>query len=125
MKRVHCLLIFTLFTGIIPVSGQTGIGDTPRILDDLYKRVTDIKDENEKLRLNDSILLIIGSYAASDSVFSHRFENLRYLGQIISPDMKLKIITWNVFMRNSPNRYFCYIIRKGERKQKNSVYNLT
>ena len=121
MKRIYCLLTFTLFIGVIPVSGQAGIRDTPGILENLYKRITDTKDENEKLRLNDSIKLIISSYAASDSVFNHRFENLRYLGQIISPDMKLKIITWNVFMRNSPNRYFCYLIRKGERKQKNSV----
>ena len=121
MKRIYCLLTFTLFIGVIPVSGQAGIRDTPGILENLYKRITDTKDENEKLRLNDSIKLIISSYAASDSVFNHRFENLRYLGQIISPDLKLKIITWNVFMRNSPNRYFCYLIRKGERKQKNSV----
>jgi hypothetical protein len=110
---------------MLPAAGQTGTGDTPLILEDLYKRITDTKDENEKLRLNDSIKLILSSYASSDSVFSHRFENLRYLGQITSPDMKLKIITWNVFLRNSPNRYFCYLIRKGERKQKNSIYFLT
>jgi hypothetical protein len=124
MKRIKELLIFILFFGMIPLTGQTGLRDTPLILEDLYKRITDTKDESEKLRLNDSIKLIISSYAASDSVFIHRFETLRYLGQIISPDMKLKIITWNVFMRNSPNRYFCYIVRKGERKQKNSVYFL-
>ena len=125
MKRIYCLLILTLFIMMIPVSGQTVIRDTPRMLEDLYKRITDTKDESEKLRINDSIKLIISSYSTSDSVFSHRFENLRYLGQIISPDNKLKIITWNIFMRNSPNRYFCYLIRKGERKQKNTVYFLT
>ena len=125
MKRIKGLLILTLFFGMIPLTGQTGLRDTPLILEGLYKRITNTKDELEKLRLNDSIKLIIGSYAASDSVFTHRFENLRYLGQIISPDMKVKIITWNVFMRNSPNRYFCYIIRKGERKQMNSVYFLS
>lgn len=124
MKRIKGLLIFILFFGMIPLSGQTGLRDTHLILEDLYKRITDTKDEVEKLRLNDSIKLLIDNYVASDSVFTHRFENLRYLGQITSPDMKLKIITWNVFMRNSPNRYFCYIIRKGERKQKNSVYFL-
>jgi len=124
MKRIKGLLILTLFFGMIPLTGQTGLRDTPLILEDLYKRITNTKDELEKLRLNDSIKLIISSYAASDSVFTHRFEKLRYLGQIISPDMKVKIITWNVFMRNSPNRYFCYIIRKGERKQMNSVYFL-
>ena len=124
MKRIKGLLIFILFSGMISLTGQTGLRNTPLILEDLYKRITDTKDEDEKLRLNDSIKLIISSYAASDSVFTHRFENLRYLGQITSPDMRLKIITWNVFMRNSPNRYFCYIIRKGERKQLNSVYFL-
>ena len=125
MKRIRVLLILILFSGIIPVTGQTGIGDTQLTLEDLYKRITETKDENEKIRLNDSITLFIGSYAASDSVFIHRFENLRWLGQIVSPDMKLKILTWNVFIRNSPNRYFCYFIKKGEKKQKNTVNYLT
>ena len=77
------------------------------------------------MRLNDSVRLIIGSYAESDSVFTHRFENLRFLGQIIAPDRKLKIITWNVFMQNSPNRYYCYIINRGEKKKANTIRVLT
>lgn len=125
MKRIKGLLILAILSGMIPLTGQKVEADVPYILEDLYRRITTTKDEDEKLRLNDSIKIIISSYAASDSVFSHRFDNLRYLGQIISPDMKLKIITWNIFMLNSPNRYFCYIIRKGEKKQKNSVWFLS
>lgn len=124
MKRLKVLLILIIFSWILPVTGQTGTRDTRLILEDLYKRITETKDENEKLRLNDSITLLITGYAASDSVLIHRFENLRWLGQIVSPDLKLKIITWNIYMRNSPNRYFCYIIRKGERKQENTIYYL-
>lgn len=126
MKRYNYLIIIILLLFIHEVTAQTARRtDVSTALEDLYERITKTGDDNEKLRLNDSIRFIINSYAVSDSVFSHTFNNLRYLGQIISPDKKLKIITWNVFLLNSPNRYFSYIIRKGQRKNPGQMYILT
>jgi hypothetical protein len=62
---------------------------------------------------------------ASDTVFDHRFNNLRYLGQITSPDSLLKIITWNLFLRSGPGRYYCYFIRKNEPGMGNRIYRIT
>ena len=61
----------------------------------------------------------------SDTVFNHRFINLRYLGQVTSPDSLLKIITWNLVLKDSPSRYFCYFIRKQKPGKENIVYRLT
>ena len=124
MKRYFYLIIFILFLSLNDSAGQTN-KDIREILQDLYDRIAGTKDDNEKLRLNDSLRLIIESYAESDSVFTHNFENLRFLGQITAPDRKLKIITWNVFMQNSPNRYYCHIIKRGEKKKANTIRVLT
>ncbi|NLA48769.1 MAG: hypothetical protein GX876_04825 [Bacteroidales bacterium] len=125
MNRTYYLLILVLFallTGIKIRANNPGVAE---ILEKLYDRIVESRDDNEKLRLNDSVQLLIGAYAESDSVFAHSFENLRYLGQITSPDRKLKIITWNVSLRDGPNRYFCYIIRKDGRKMPNTVFALS
>jgi hypothetical protein len=57
-------------------------------------------------------------------VFKHRFTNLRYLGQIMSSDSLLKIITWNLVLKGSPGRYYCYFIRKFESGKENKIYRL-
>ena len=69
--------------------------------------------------------MIIDSYVKSDTVFTHRFTNLRYLGQIMSPDSLLKIITWNLVLENEPGRYYCYFIRKQEPGKENIIYRLS
>ena len=125
MKIIKCGIITAVLFLKIPANGQTGKPDVEMILENLYERIINTKDDTEKLRLNDSVRLVIGTYAASDSVFKHRFTNLRHLGQIESPDSRLKIITWNLFLRKSPNRYFCYMVRKGEKSKGNLVYVLT
>jgi len=122
--RNYLIIIGFLFFAV-PARGQTAAPDIELILENLYERILNTKDDPEKLRINDSIRIIISAYATSDSVFIHTFTNLRYLGQINSPDSRLKILTWNLFLRNSPNRYFCYLVRKGEKGIANRVYILT
>lgn len=125
MKKYSCILLILSIISYFPVNGQTDASDITLILEDLYTRITASGDDNEKIRLNDSVNLIIGNYARSDSVFTHKYDNLRYLGQILSPDKKVKIITWNLFLINSPNRYFCYFIKKGKKDKSDTVYFLT
>jgi hypothetical protein len=82
-------------------------------------------NDSERIQINDSIRLILDSYVKSDSVFTHRFTNLRYLGQIVSPDSSLKIITWNLVLENEPGKYFCYFIRKQDAVKENKIYRLS
>ncbi|MCX6253137.1 MAG: hypothetical protein NTV31_01520 [Bacteroidia bacterium] len=125
MRRLilYFIIIFSISTNM--VSGQKAANDAPQILEKLYGRLANNFDDNDRLRINDSIRLIIDSYVASDTVFNHRFTNLRYLGQITSPDSLLKIITWNLILRSSPGRYYCYFIRKQEPGMANRIYRLT
>ena len=88
-------------------------------------RLTDNYNDNDQLRINDSIRLIIDSYVSSDTVFTHRFDNLRYLGQVTSPDSLVKIISWNLILEDQPGRYYSYFIRKTGIGEENKVYKLS
>jgi len=125
MRRIliYLIIIASLSTNI--VRGQITENSAPLVLEKLYGRLLKNFDDTTRLRINDSIRLIIDSYVDSDTVFSHRFTNLRYLGQITSPDSLLKIITWNLILRNGPSRYFCYFIKKQEHGKGNRIYRLT
>jgi hypothetical protein len=121
--RVYHIIIYAvIFFLQTKAEGQSK--DIPRVLVNLYDRVLFTGSDAEKIRLNDSILLIIDGYAASDSVFAHKFTNMRFLGQVSSSDARVKILTWNLVLRNGSNNYFCYIIHRGRRGEKNQVYKL-
>lgn len=124
MKRIVLYLIIILNT-FGQAKSQAVNNDISSELAKLFTRLENIFDDNTRIRINDSIRVIIDNYAVSDSVFGHRFANIRYLGQIKSSDNKLKIITWNLILTNSANRYFCYFIRKGDRGKANIIYRLT
>jgi hypothetical protein len=108
------------------VNGQTiNIDSTDLLLESLFGRLDNNYIDIDRLRINDSIRLIIDKYAESDTVFNHKFEDLRYLGQITSPDSLIKIITWNLVLDSAQSRYFCYFIRKHGSVTRNKIYRLT
>lgn len=123
----NLLLYFFIIVAISTstLKGQAPVNDTPQVLEKLYDRLLSNYIDIDRLRINDSIRFIIDSYVKSDTVFNHRFKNLRYLGQITSPDSLLKIVTWNLVLGSDQSRYFCYFIRKTEPGKENRIYRLT
>ena len=119
---ITTLLLSLVCNGLI---GQTNSGKAAVELEGMFSRIRQNLNQKEKLAINDSIEFIIESYAASDTVFNHRFLNLRFLGQITSPDSLIKIITWNLILEDGANRYFCYIIRRTVRGDKPVIYKLS
>jgi|PlaIllAssembly_1097288.scaffolds.fasta_scaffold304875_1 hypothetical protein len=109
-RNAYLLLIF--ISSHLLLIGQPVSTRVSEDLEKLYDRLVKIPDDTVRIRINDSILTIVESYVESDSVFDHRFSNVRYLGQITSPDSIIKIVTWNLVLRNKPGRYFCFIIRR-------------
>ena len=125
MKRfvLYIILFILLPTGI--ARSQAPVNNTSQVLEDLFDRLVGNYNDTDRIHINDSIRTILDRYVRSDSVFTHRFNNLRYLGQIMSPDSLLKIITWNLVLENEPGRYYCYFIRKQESGQKSKIYRLS
>lgn len=119
-----CLVLFVLISSGM-ANGQVVPKEAPVVLEKLFDRLVDNYNDSVRISINDSIRLIIAKYAKSDTVFTTRFTNLRYLGQITSPDSLLKILTWNLVLETEPGRYFCYFIRKEGKGKENKVYSLT
>jgi hypothetical protein len=121
--RVYLIIILT-FLSATSLKTNAQPKDISIILENLYGRILYTNDDSERSRLNDSVRHIIDGYVRSDSILTHRFSNLKYLGQITSPDKLLKIINWNLVLRDGNNKYFCYIIRKGIKDAANRIYVL-
>jgi hypothetical protein len=125
MKRYTYIIIVLLLISALQTNCRAVSPDTSVVLESLFRRILNTNSDAERIRLNDSVKVIIDSYSASDSVLVHKFSHLRYLGQILSSDSKVKIITWNLILREGGNKYFCYIIRKGNRGEPNKIHKLT
>ena len=125
MKRTFLFFAISISISISGLSGQETSKDSSKILEDLYGRLLISHSDSIRLQINDSIKLFIESYISSDTVFKSNLKNLRYLGQITSPDSSLKIITWNLILPDSPGRYFCYFIRKGVPGMENKIYRMS
>jgi hypothetical protein len=122
-KVLSFLTLLTLSS--VLVNGQSLNNNIPKILESLYLRLTNSESDQDRIIINDSIITIIDSYVKSDSVFKHKFNNIRSLGQIKSPDNLIKILTWNMALKNSKSRYFCYFIMKKGGGKDNQIYKLS
>lgn len=119
-RAILCFpLLFLIFTNL---GGQETEKFTEQTLKDLFDRLSITSDDSSRISINDSIDNFIGLYVRSDSVFKYKFRNIRYLGQILSEDGHVKIINWNLLLRNAKSRYYCYFINRTGNT--NSVYRL-
>jgi hypothetical protein len=125
MKRSFpALLIAALFI-FLQVQGQNVKTGLYRELERLFGRLMTGVVTSNKLAINDSICTLIDGYSRSDSIFRHKFDSIRYLGQVTSPDKSLKILTWNLLTDSTTGRYYCYLVKKGEKGKPNTVCRLS
>jgi hypothetical protein len=120
--KVRFLIIFLCFTFIISLATAGG-KDASDELNRLFRKLNSKITDQEKILVNDSIMSLIGSYVRSDSIFTHEFTGLKFLGQIKSEDSKMKVVSWNMLLMDSPARYFCYFINR--RKDGNKILGLS
>jgi len=109
--RRYTLLIIAVYAGIISFA-QTD----DALLKMHFSRLRENIPDTRKLIIIDSVKKILSEYAVSDSIFRHHFSDLRFLGQITSPDSLVKLLSWNLVLADGDNRYYCYIIRRGDKK---------
>lgn len=124
MKR-SLLFFFSLIASICYLTGQQDPDKHSAIIEKLSQRLHSVSDDSVRMQINDSISGFIDSYSLSDTVFTSRFDNARYIGQITSADSVLKIITWNMITEKGENSYFCYLIRKRAKNGSNIINRLT
>jgi hypothetical protein len=124
VKRYTFILIALLSILTFQSQAQSVTSGVQASLDSLFVRIVRSRDDSTKIELNDSVRMIIDAYVLSDSVMGHSFTGIRYLGQITSSDKTLKIINWNLALRDGSNRYYCYVIRPGAKGKPNRTYRM-
>ncbi len=111
MRRT--LIIIVIASSLLPeVKGQEQFLSYQSEIENLFKRLTGTYSDDYKKAVNDSICILIEKYASSPYAFNRTFNDLKYLGQITSPDSTVKIITWNLIFNNWIHRYYCYFIKR-------------
>ena len=99
--------------------------DDSQHLEKLFGRLMIEREDATRLMINDSIKTIVDKIVEIDSIFDFNYTNVRFLGQITSTDSIIKIVSWNLNLRNEPSKYFCYLIKKNEPDEQNTIYKLT
>ena len=104
---------------------QSDTLSTSETLERLFGRLITEREDFVRLSINDSIKVIVEEVVMEDSIFNFNFTNVRFLGQITSTDSIIKVVSWNLNLRNEPGKYFCYVIKRNEPDKPNSIYKLT
>jgi hypothetical protein len=123
MRRILILLFLIVFVSR-GIKGQEEFISFQAQIEPLFARLSENIHDSLKHSLNDSVCVVIEKYAASGFAFNHHFSNLKYLGQITSPDSLLKIITWNLVLNDGTNIYTCYFVKR-EKSGGNEIYKLS
>ena len=106
------IMVLLLFQGG-KISGQNvDIGLIERETGRLFAELAVTRDNTIKDRINDSIIDLLTIYSGQGDVFSHKFESIKYLGQITASDSLVKMVTWNLFYNNGDNRYLNFVFYK-------------
>ena len=110
MKKLYFISIIVMLAATLSIEGQTSGQAVESRLAGMFARLVSNTGDSSKIAINDSITAIIDSYASSDSVMRHTFRGLKFLGQITDASHQFKIITWNLILKESKSRYYCYFI---------------
>ena len=116
MSRNFLILLLSSSLTFSVADSQALNPDISLSLEKLFGRLAASFEDTDRIRINDSIKLFIESYVGSDTIFTHKFSNLKYLGQITSDNSQLKILTWNLLLNDTTSRYFCYFIHRSGKK---------
>ena len=114
MKKIIqeiAVILLVLINTTFLASGQAH-SDFAGELERLFNRIRQDISTELKLAANDSIRNYISLYCVSDSVFTTSLRNIKYLGQISSPDLLIKLLTWNLVLPDGSGKYYCYIVSR-------------
>lgn len=126
MKKKYSLVLFLLLLILNSgINAATDISAIGKNLENLFKKLAASQNDIEKRVINDSIVILVQQYVYSDSVFNTRFDNVKFLGQIVSPDSLVKIITWNVPFSEGVQNYYCYILTRFQGAEGVKSYKLS
>jgi hypothetical protein len=83
-------------------------------LKELRTSKTDLQKQKNNSQFRELLLKVI---SFPDS-YTYPFKSLTTLGVIDSPDKKFRIYNWNVEQEDESNKFYCFIVQEGKKKNK-------
>lgn len=122
--HITLLLLSFTFSGINAQEANTDFesneAELKSLFNSLFARdsVRYLKTDDEKIKLNDSILGVFKKTLALDNSIKYPFDSLKHVGKLPSADKKIRLITWNLKFRDGTFKYYGFVqynnIKKGK-----------
>jgi hypothetical protein len=114
MKHIlqYILFICVLFPGYGVSAQDASFMKLVKTEIDLYNKFTALykyADEAQKELVNSNILEELETILTLPMSFNYPFDSLRWIGKIYSPDLKFRLITWNIPAANGTHTYYGFI----------------
>ncbi len=74
-----------------------------------FKRIQATQNDDLRSAINDSIILELEDWLYQSESFSHGFDTLTMIGNILSDDKKVRVLSWNLPYNDGTSDYFGYI----------------
>lgn len=114
-KILFSLMIF-FHVSVIEAQEELFVSEQLKIQDNFTKIANERKDYI-KDQINTELLVDFRALIQDKKTFTNKFDSLKNVGVLISPDEKVKIITWNIPYSDGTHEYFGFIqYKKTKRK---------
>ncbi|TFH37656.1 MAG: hypothetical protein E4G95_04585 [Bacteroidia bacterium] len=104
------LSLLGLFTSW--VSGQGSADHYQERISTLFTSITSSGSDVGRDKLADTLSLVVEQYLSEGFPFEHKFEGVKYIGQLFTDDSLVKALSWNIAFLDGTNRYTCFIVSK-------------
>jgi hypothetical protein len=95
------------------------------IISGLFDNISVTSDELQREQINNEIIKNLENVLLIEGSFTYSFDSLKNLGKIASPDMKIRIYTWNLPYSNGSHIYYGFIQYKPSDGNKILIFKLT
>jgi len=113
-KRIQVRIFAILFVGLLfpnicCLSQTNKLSGLETKISLMFDSLSSNDADREKIRISESIVTLFEEALQTEGSFVHSFDTLKHIGQLVSPDGKLKIYTWNIPYSNGTHEYFGFI----------------
>jgi hypothetical protein len=106
-KLIIVLLLFTSF--VSKVNADNILKTYEDSLAHYFTLISTEKSDQKKVEYNNEVLRIFRKTLQIEESFEYSFDSLAFVGVIYSPDLKVKIINWNLPYSSRTHKYFGFI----------------
>jgi hypothetical protein len=128
-QKIWLILLLFIQTGVPSLAQQTEplnpFLEFELSINELFKRMVNAEDDDQKVRINDSIKTKVKSFLNEPASFKHQFDSLTTIGTVKPRDEMFKVYTWNIPYYDGTHDFFGYIQFNPDKNETKKIIELT